>query len=376
MNVLNKLFHHIVKSIKNIITPSSLFDLLRTILAFIISIAIAFIVILIVSEEPIQTIRYFIISPLQDEYSRSEIINRAIPLIFSGLAASIMLKVKQFNMFGEGAFMLGGFVGAISAIYFNLPVVILPIIALLVGGISGGIIGTIPAYLKVKLNVNEFVTSLMLNFIVMWIVVYFLGNVFNDPTAGDITTNIIPEIGRIPYLSQTSLISYSFIIALIITLIIFVMMYYTRFGFRMKQTGDNIEYAKYVGIHTSKSIFYSQVIGSGVAAIGGATEVLSNYTRFNWKTLPGYGFDGFMIAIIANNNPLLVLLVALFFGYIRTGANQMAIFTDVSSEIVVIIQAVIILLVAAQSFLSKYKKKILFKQLNKPVQTRNNTEVI
>jgi len=345
------------------INTEALFEVFRTLAAIITALLIAIIIIFIVSSNPINSIKVFLLNPFLDEYARSEIINRSIPLIFSGLAGAIMLKAKQFNMFGEGGFFIGGLIGAVVAIYFKLPIILLPVTALFVAGITSGLFGSIPAILKAKLNVNEFVTSLMMNFIVFWIGLYLLGNIFVDPTAGDITTKIIPEAGRIPFFSQTSLFSTNIIIVLIFIIGVYVFMKHTKYGYNIKVTGDNIEFAKYSGINPSYPIFYSQVIGASIAGVGGATEILSNYSRFNWKTLPMYGFDGLMIAIASKNNPLVVPLIALFFGYIRTGANQMAIFTDVSSEIVLIIQAIIILLVAARAFLSSLRTKMMIKKV-------------
>jgi simple sugar transport system permease protein len=96
----------------------------------------------------------------------------------------------------------------------------------------------------------------------------------------------------------------------------------------------------------------AQVLGIFIAGVGGATEILSNYHRFNWKTLPGYGFDGFMVTIIAKNKPLFVPLAALFIGYLRAGADLMAFNSDVAQEVVAIIQGVIILLIASERFFS------------------------
>lgn len=359
MNKIKRLLSDISIKLKSFVSRESLFEVLRTLVAILIAIIVVIIIIFFVSETPMNTIKVFFLYPFTDEYSRSEIISRATPLIFSGLAAAFMLRAKQFNLFGEGAFFIGGLVGAIVAIYFHLPIILLPLVAILISGLTGGIIGSVPAILKSKWKVNEFVVSLMMNFIVMWIGIFFLANVFNDPTAGDITTQIIPEAGRIPFIGEMSLVSLGIFLALLMTIFSHLFFYHTRFGYKMKMTGDNLDFASYSGIKTSRPIFYSQVIGAGIASVGGATEVLSNYTRFNWKSLPGYGFDGFMIAIIAKNKPLGILLVSLFFGYIRTGANQMAIFTDVSSEIVVILQSVVILLVAAQAFLQSYRKKFM-----------------
>ena len=116
-------------------------------------------------------------------------------------------------------------------------------------------------------------------------------------------------------------------------------------------------FAKYSGIGVGGAIVLSQVIGGAVAGMGGAVEILGMYTRFSLTSLPGYGFDGIIIAILAKNNPLFVPFAALFLAYLRIGADIMSRRTDVAPEVVSIVQSLIILLVGAKLFLEHYKHK-------------------
>lgn len=341
-----------------------LFDIVRTLAAILIALFVAAVVIFFVADDPLFALRIFLVSPFESTDNLASILSRSLPLIFTGLAAAVVLRTRQFNLFGEGAFFIGGLAGAVVAIHFRLPAVLLPVAAIFCAGLLAAVFGTVPAGLKAKLGVNEFVVSLMMNFLLLWVGIYFLANVFNDPRAGDITTHPIPEAALLPYFGETFFTT-GILVALAFVVIVAVFFGLTRFGFNMKQTGDNIAFAEYSGIKPSRPVFYSQVIGAGIAGIGGATHVLSHYRRFNWTALPMHGFDGFMIAIIAKNNPFGVLLVALFFGYIRTGALQMEIFTRMSSEIVTIIQAVVILLVAAQAFLVSLRKRLMLQKVER-----------
>ncbi|HOW38407.1 MAG TPA: ABC transporter permease, partial [Bacillota bacterium] len=126
----------------------------------------------------------------------------------------------------------------------------------------------------------------------------------------------------------------------------------TKWGFAVRMSGDNPHFARHIGIPVAKAGTHSQVIGIGIAGLGGGVEILSNYRRFNWKTLPGYGFDGFMVAIMAKNKPLMVPYAALFIGYLRSGADLMAFNSDVAQEVVQIIQGLILILVASEAFFS------------------------
>jgi general nucleoside transport system permease protein len=104
------------------------------------------------------------------------------------------------------------------------------------------------------------------------------------------------------------------------------------------------------------------VIGGFIAGMGGSIEVLGMYTRFSWQALPGYGWDGVIVAILARNNPLFVPVAAFFLAYLRIGADIMARYSDVPNEFVALIQGTIIILIAASSFLETYRHKLVFKE--------------
>ena len=130
-------------------------------------------------------------------------------------------------------------------------------------------------------------------------------------------------------------------------------------------TGLNKNFAAYSGISVTGVIIYSQIISGGIAGLAGAADVLGLYRRFQWQMLPGYGFDGIIIATLARNNPIAVPVAALFLAYIRSGASVMSRMTDVSSEMVAIIQGIMILLVTAQAFLSTWHHRAVVKEAQK-----------
>lgn len=355
------LYNSSVKWIKSPKGKNILFEIIRTAVAIGVSFAIAAIIIFVTSDQPVEAIKVFITAPFSSDYTLGKVFTESVPLIFSGIAVCIIIRCGQFNMIGEGAFYIGGLMGAVVAINFPLPAIVLPVVAMLVAGTITGIIGYIPAKLKASLQVNEFVSSIMFNFILFWLGMYLLANTFLDPNYSDLATKLIPEGGKLPFLSFENDISTSLIVALIFALLAWVFLFKTKWGYAIRMTGENKNFATYSGIKSKSAIVYSQVIGAGISGFGGAAFVLGNYYRFNWKALPGYGFDGFIIAIIARNNPLLVPIAALFFGYLRTGAMEMARLTDVTSEVVFIIQAIMILLIGADAFLSSLKRRSIKK---------------
>lgn len=349
-----------------------MYEVIRTLVAIGLSLLLAFIIIFSVSKEPMSAINAFLVGPLKTIRHFGNVIEMAIPLIFTGLAVSVMYQAKQFNLGAEGAFFIGGIAASYIAIKVAIPAGLHPIVAILIGGVTGAIAGAIPAILKAKYKATELVSSLMLNYIFLYLGMFIINNVLRDPDAGamvslkfhrtaELASGLIPKT-RV----HTGLI---IVVAMIILTYFFI--YRTKWGYEIRMTGENERFAHYSGINTFKVIILSQIIGGAIAGIGGATEVLGMYSRFQWQSLPGYGWDGIIVAILARNNPLLVPIGAIFLAYLRVGADLMSRMTDVQSEVISIIQGVMIMLIAAESFLSYWKQKRTFKDAT---SVANNTE--
>lgn len=333
------------------------FDIIRTLLAILISLVIAFVFIFAVSEEPINALREFFLGPIMSKRNFGNVIELVIPLIFAGLSISVMFQANQFNMAAEGAFFLGGLGASIIAVGIQLPFGIHPIIAILFGGIVGTLVCIIPAILKVVWKANEIVSSLMLNYIILYLGTYILQYFLLDETAGYSASHKFLKTAKLPIIVNKTRVHFGIIIALLLVIITYIFIYKNKKGYAIRMLGQNLNFAKYSGIGVGATIMLSQIIGGFIAGMGGAVQVLGMYTRYSWVSLPGYGFDGIIIAILAKNNPIFVPLSAFFLAYLRIGADIMARRTDVAPEVVSIVQAMIILLIAAKMFLSKYKNR-------------------
>lgn len=352
-----------------------LVNLLRTVLSLLIALGLAFIIIAFTSEKPFDTFRILLFSPFADAYTFGMVITQSVPLIFTGIAVCIMVRGGQFNMLGEGAFFAGAFIGAVISSKLNLPWFLSPLLAILCAGLIMGIVGYIPAKLKATLKVDEFVTSLMLNFVIFWVIMYLFNNKFYDPDYSSLATPYLNDNQRLPFLSQDNEVSVSIIIALLFAVASYFFLYRTKWGFAIRTTGSNPKHAAYLGINVKRVIIVVQILGAIIAAIGGATFLLGNSYRFTWKALPNYGFDGFIVAIIAFVHPLLVPVSAFLLGFLRVGASEMARLSDVPNEIVYIIQALIILFVGGQAFLVRLKRRrveiAIQKQAEKEEEVKN-----
>lgn len=338
------------------------FDIVRLLVSVTIALIFGIVIINIVSEDPGNALSKLFFGPFQNLRRFANIIEMMIPLTISGLSITVMFSANQFNMGTEGAFYAGGAVAAITALTFSMPKVISPIVSILAGALIGGAICLISGALKAKWGTSELVSSLMLNYVAYYIFKYIALNRFKDPKSGFPSTDKLPEAAKLTRLVPKTRIHFGLIIMVVLVILVTLYMKKSKAGFSLKLTGQNQNFAKYSGIGVAGVILSSQFIGGMLGGIGGAVEVLGMYDRFQWVSLPGYGFDGVIVAILARQNPALVPVAAFFLSYLRIGTDVMSSSSDVTNEIMAILQGIIILFVSAKVFLEHYRQKLVVKE--------------
>ncbi len=337
-------------------------NIMRTTVAILIALGISFLIIFVVSKEPGVAISTLLLGPLQKARNFSNVIELMIPLMFTGVGVCIMFTANQINLAGEGAFHIGGLVATAIALNFILPKGIHPMFAILLAGIAGSVITLIPALMKVKTTANELVSSLMMNYLVLYISNFILMKFLRDPKMGSGSYEIIGN-SKLSVLFSGTRIHTGLIIALLVVAFGYWFLYKTKIGYELRLTGENEKFAKYSGVNIVKVVLISQLLGGFIAGMGGGVEMLSPmFNRFTWTALLGYGWDAIIISTLSKKNPLYVPLSAFFLAYLRVGAFLMSSASDVPVEIVSIIQGVIIVLIVADQFLSKYRHKIIARE--------------
>lgn len=323
--------------------------------SMVIAAAVLSTVCLLMGYNVADTLATFFLSPFSSGYEISEIAREMVPLIFTGAAVALMVRCGQFNMFVEGGFFVGAFAAGVLAPLLPVSMPCISLLCIVAAAVVAGVIGYIPAKMKVCFGVNEFVSSLMLNYIVFWVCMYLLHGVCGDPDYVN-ATRYLEDSMRLPLLNEDLGLSSNIIVALLAAVLTGLFLFRTKWGYRIRMTGDNQKFAEFSGINTTRSIVSSQVIGAMLAGIGGAVFLLGNYYRFSWTSLPNYGFDGFVIAIIAGNNPFYVPLAASFLGYLRVGALQTSRSGALPNEVIYVIQALVIILFGARLVRQRIKK--------------------
>ena len=353
------------------------FSIIRAAAAMGIALLVAFLLILLSADganfsEKIaasgKALREMLVSPLFKKNGNfsmknfSDVLAGMIPIMFTGLATCIMFSANQFNLGAEGGIMLGAFVTALVAIYAPIPGPLLMVVAVLAGGAAVGIVMLIPAVLKAKLGVSEMVNSLMLNYVIMYFLNYLMNSFLADTSKGITQTYAFQDNALIPQMIDNgSRLSWGFVIGIIMVILCWFFMYRTRWGYGIRMTGINQPFVMYSGMNVPLIIIISQVIGGVLAGMGGGIEMLGRYNVYNWSALPGYGWTGITVAILAGNNPAYVPLAAFFMSYLTKGCTLMSTNANVPSQLIDIIQAVIFIFFAAQQFLAGYRQKLVVK---------------
>ena len=333
------------------------FSVLRTTLAIGVGILLSVIIIAFVSDDPLLSIKYLTVGPLMNLNNFYSLVTMWIPLVITGLAVCIMFNANQFNLFAEGAFFFGGVVGTAVALSLNLPPVIHPIVCILAAAVVCGLIGAIPALMRYKLGASEMVASLLLNYACLQLRMFIISYFFRDSDAGSVVSAKLPDSAKLGELIRRSNIHAGFFVAIFLTVVVYYFLFHTRWGFEIRLTGQNGNFAKYVGVNTGFVIVFSQILGGALAGGAGAMEVLGTYNRFSWTALTNHGWDGVTLTILANKNPKYIPLAALFLAYLRKGADLMSMKADMQTDFVSVIQAVILVFLLAEQFLAGYRQK-------------------
>lgn len=343
--------------------------ILRMFVSILIGLGLAIALIFIASKRPITSIKFLFTAPVSSLPYFSMWIQNTLPLIFTGVAVCVMFSANQFNLGLEGSLLMGGFVGgALANIYLFKGNVVLGIIGgCLIGGLVGAIITLIPAVLERLFGASIMVTSLMMNYICLYISQWLLFSYFKDPktSAGSYywtdsrTPIFVSTFGKG---ADKLTVYWAVIVALLVVFVAWLILYKTKLGFNLRMVGQNKNFAKYIGVAVPTVAILAQVIGGFIGGVGGAAEVLSIFTSYSWQELTGFGWDGVTMAIFASNNPKNVPIAALFIGYLRTGAYIMSLKTGVQNDLTSVVEGVIILFLLAERFLQGTYRKMIIKE--------------
>lgn len=337
----------------------SRFNAFKTTVAVLIAIVVAIALVLIVSEQPAEAISAFTIGPLMTKNRLGDVVTMMVPLIMCGVGISIMYSANQFSQIAPSSFYLGALMGSIVGIYLPMPKGVHSIVAAIAGGLAGAFLAAIPAFLKYKWSASEVVSSLMLQYINNQFVLFILLRYIKDIGQGYNASWAFLETARLTKLIQGTRVTTAVIYAIVAIVFGYFFLYKSKWGYALRVVGQNQEFARYSGIAVGAVMLYSQIIGGFLCGMAGAVDILALQYRFTWAVYPSYASDGMMVGILAKYNPLAVPAAALFMAYMRVGVDAMSRITDMPIEFVYIIQGLVVMMIAADMFLFKWKRKLI-----------------
>jgi len=338
---------------------------LRRILPQIIAILIAFlvgaIVLLATGYSPLEAYSAMIMGAFGDVFGIGQTFTQATPIIFTALAFLFAFKCGLFNIGAEGQLLVGGFAAALVGISFHgLPTFLHVPMALLAGALAGGLWGFIPAMLKAKLGAHEVITTMMLSYVAFYVTGYMVNYPYKAPGWVAQTVPIAPS-AELPRILQPTQLSASIFLAVILAGLTHYTLQKTTVGYEVRATGLNPTAAESGGISVKRGMIVALIISGAMAGLGGAGEVMGVHRRFIEGFSPGYGWDGLAVALVGGLHPVGVLLAAVLFGVLRSGGMVMTRATGVPLDIVFILQALVILFVAAPMLIRYLLKRGGFK---------------
>ena len=291
------------------------------------------------------------------KFAITETLSRATPLILTGLAAAVAFRAKFWNIGAEGQL----YCGALAATWLGTglitlhPVLMIPL--LFVGGaLAGGAALLVPVILKSRLKVDEVVTTLLLNFVILLFVSYLLEGPLKDPMLlGWPQAAPIIDEGVLPQLVAKTRLHLGLVVAVAAALIVWLVMTFTVWGYEIRAVGHNLAAAAFSGININRTIIRTALLSGGLAGMAGVTEVAGLKGYLTLDMAPGFGYAGIAVAMLAQLHPLGVLASALFLSAIYVGADSMSRGVNIPTYIADVLVATSMLCVVLSVMLARFR---------------------
>jgi ABC-type uncharacterized transport system permease subunit len=295
----------------------------------------------------------------------SDTLVKATPIILTGLACTVAFRMKLWNIGAEGQLFVGAF--AASAVVLTpllppeTPAVFMLTAMALAGMAAGALWGFVPGILKAKLNVNEVVTTLMMNYIAVSLINFFIYAVWSE--GGFQMSPVFPKSAWLPRLADYAEQVPAFrgltthlglVLGLVAAVVLWWVLYRSKWGFEIELTGDNPNAARYAGINIVRNTVLAMMLSGGLAGLAGMSEISGVVHRLQGAISPGYGFTGIIVAWLAKLNPLVVVPVSILFGALLLAGREIQ-----PSGIPKLIQGIILFCLISSEVLLRYRIRFI-----------------
>lgn len=333
--------------------------LLTPLISLVLAMAISALVILAIGESPVEALTTMIDGALGSSYGWGFTLYYATNFIFTGLAVMVAYHASLFNIGGEGQAAMGGLGVALVLLSVPLPHWALALPAGMAGAaLFGAAWALIPAWLQAKRGSHIVITTIMFNFIAAAALNYILVNLMRPVGSMDPASARFPEATHLPKLSDMALafgvewgkntpVNISFFVAIAACLLVWLLIWRSRLGFEIRAFGKSEPAALYAGINPVRITVIAMLISGGLAGMMAINNVMGEAERLVLNAVEGAGFIGIAVALMGRNHPLGVFLAALLFGFLYQGGGELALWTSIPRELIIVIQALVILFTGA-----------------------------
>jgi ABC-type uncharacterized transport system permease subunit len=281
-------------------------------------------------------------------YPFTESLVTATPYIFAGLSVALGFRCGLFNIGAEGQFFIGALCSAfVGYSLVGLPAIIHLPLTLLAGTLGGALWGIVPGYLKARFGAHEVVNTIMMNWIAFRLSDWLLNGPMKASGFRPVTPNIEHTAELPRFFPDPIRLNWGFILALVVAYGLYWFLFKTTLGFEIRSVGANPDAARYAGMNIIKNFVIVMALAGGLAGLAGTSQVLGVDHWVGQGFSAGYGFDAIALALLGKSHPFGVVISALLFGFLRSGATRMQSMAGVPIDIISIIQGLIIIFVAA-----------------------------
>ena len=328
-------------------------------ISLLLAAVISALVILGIGEDPWAALKLMVAGSLGSTYGWGYTLYYTTNFIFTGLAVAVAFHARMFNIGGEGQAMLGGLGVAIVSLYFPWPHwTIALFFATLSAAMFGALWALIPAYLQAKRGSHIVITTIMFNFIASALLNYLLVNVMRPPGTMDPATAKFPEPTHLPTLhemfapfgiafSKSAPANVTLFVAIAACFLVWLLIWRTKLGYEIRAFGHSESAAKYAGISPVRITVIAMLISGGLAGLMALNTTMGEAERLILNATEGAGFIGIAVALMGRSHPVGVAMAALLFGFLYQGGAELALWTSIPRELIVVIQALVILFTGA-----------------------------
>lgn len=337
--------------------------LLNSILPVLLAFGIGAVVILLIGEDPLQAYGIMLGKSLLTTKGFLNTLHYAAPLLLTGLAIAVTFKANIFNMGVEGQLLFGGFFAGIVGAYVPVGDPLLhKLLCFAVGMGCGVLFAMVPALLKAYYHVDEMVVTLTLNYAMIKVLEYLSTGPFREAGSGYVCTPTVLDSAMFYRLGNSRITAF-FFVALAVFLLVWFLMRRTRLGYEITAIGKNPEFAEATGMRVHRKIIVLMALSGALAGMAGTGFMLSEKFKYTlgFSGNPGLGWDGMLIALLGRHSPAGILIAAVFYSALKTGADNINMYTHVPKEIVAVIQSLMILFLAVQFLNERYGLLTLLK---------------